>query len=641
MNEEAYHKKAYSLLLGLGLAFFITSVVIDFLFLEFDGACTALRGASFGDALSWATSARVKYLHGVWARPNIDEHHYVIVPFHSLFIWLSYKIHGLTLTGLRFPAFVMVTIVKITICWLAYRELGEKWLVVGLIFTACYFPLNEQTRISNPESIQLGFTFMSALTLYLAENKKNHYLFMLSGLLLGVSYFYKSTIFILPIFPFVYFMAKRWLLNDDEKIFSIKSGMLTIYGGFAIFAILYTICWIIPNIEDIYWLYARGHYDNAYGLDMIIQHVQDPLLLLDEYARWYTDANFMWIASLIVIFILMPIMKVHRLNILDVIIFSYILVLAIQLSYTDLAWRRALTLMPFGCLACIRLANIIFKFNENIEKKLSLLSYFVITLGLYIITYYWVNIIFDEPEFSYKVAFVLAMAIGLLLYLSLRVKPAWTALLLAALIAFHLPITLKYSTNYFTQNSSFIKQGSVKLGNAVGEGWVFGAYYYHLYNVTNAFYVSTWTTFLRPDGFSAAREENLTMPEFAKKYKLWTNSIGDIFRALIIDRFFPAYYHRWELPPNYKEIYHSDVFIDPPPSAVTVSDRYLLVAAQYDEVYVAKTFYNDFLKPYANKLPILGPAVVKVKLLPNFPGDKIVDDTIHKVVKWIPVQRQK
>ncbi len=634
--QKTKHQSIYHILFAIGLVAFVFSTLINYSLLEYDGACTALRGVSFGDALSWATSARIKYLHGIWARPDIDEYHYVIVPIHSFLVWLSYKLHGLTLTGLRFPAFLMVTFVKMLICYLAYRELGKKYLIFALFFTAVYFPLNEQTRISNPESVQLGLMFISAVVLLFADNYRKKYLFLLSGILLGIAYFYKSTIFLLPLFPLAYFLSKRWLLKDKEVIFSPKADTIFVYAGFLLVVGIYVAFWIIPNLENLFWMYARGHYGTSYGLDMIIQRAKDPLLLRDEFARWYVEANFVWIASIVALLALVLMIGKERITKLDVIILAFTVVLSIQLSFTDLAWRRAFTLMPFGCWAFIRITSIVLSLKKDNLCRVNYVSCGLLIVSCYILLYYWITALGGEILMSYKIAFIVAFVIAAVGLFMKKNKPLWIAILFAILIGLHLPTSFKYSKNYFLQNSDFIKQGSIELGAAVGEAWVFGAYYYHLYNRANAFYVSTWTTLLMPDSFSAAREEHMTMPQFAKKYKLWTNTLGDLFRAVIINRYYPQYYQRWELPVNYREKYHSDVFIYPPLSAVTVSDRYLLVGAENDDVYITKSFYDEFIKPYANKTPILGPAVLTVNKIQDLPGEKHGVDTIHKVINWMP-----
>ncbi|MFZ5585093.1 MAG: ArnT family glycosyltransferase [Thermodesulfobacteriota bacterium] len=621
-------------MLALAVLAFGAATVINYTSLEFDGACDALRAASFGDALSWATSARVKFLYGQWARPLLDEHHYVIVPMHSLLVWLSYKLHGLTLTGLRFPAFLLITLGKLLICYWAYRELGKRFLVAALVLLALYFPLNEHTRISNPESIQMGVILLSMLALHQAEARRNQWLFYLSGALLGLAYFYKSTIFILPAYPLVYFGVKRWLLADPQPVFAKKSGLFQAYAGFILVSLLYFLAWVIPNLPELYWLYARGHYTNYYGWDLLLSRLRDPLMLTDDVAHFYTQANTLWLAALALWGGLVILLERRHLVRTDVIFFAYCLVMTVQLSYTDPSSRRALTLLPIGYWALLRLAHLVSLGRSlRFQARPGIVRQVLVVLACYLAFSALVGVFRDSGSFA--AAAGLALVVGLLLVHLLDARPWWGLVLTALLLAPGLPGAARHSLSYFTSNTGTIKNNSLEMGRVAGQGRVFGGYLYQLYNRCQANYVSTWTTNLLPDGFSAARAEHMTMPEFAKKYRLWNWTLPDIFRSVVISRFYPEHYQRWELPPDYRSVYHSDVFIIPPPSAVTVADRYLLVGAKEPTVYVTQAFYEGFLKPYANQIPVLGPALLTFQVMPATPDQPFTSDTLHKVLGWV------
>lgn len=633
--ETVRRRPVENLLLGLAAVVFGGSLAFNFWGLELDGVCDALRGASFGDALSWATSARNKFLYGQWARPFLDEHHYVIVPLHSLLVWLSYQVHGLTLTGLRFPAFLLITLSKLLICYLTYREMGKRFLIAALALLALYFPLNEHTRISNPESIQLGVILFSLVVLHQADSRRNQLLFFLSGLLLGLGYFYKSTIFILPAFPLLYLLTKRWLLADPQPIFSKKSGLYQMYAGFGLFSLLYFLIWVIPNLAELYWLYARGHYTTYYGLDLLLARLRDPLMLTDSLARYYTHANTLWLAALALWGAVILLLDRRHLLRADIVFFAYYLLMVIQLSYTDVAWRRALTLVPLGYWALLRLAHLLTLSRQlQFQARPGVLRQVLVIVSCYLAFSSLVGVVMAEGSFA--IAAALALLVGLALIRLLGARPWWGMALMILLLVPSLSAAFGHSLAYFTHKADTIKQNSLEMGRVAGEGRVFGGYLYHLYNRCQANYVSTWTTNLLPDGFSAARAENLTMPEFAHKYRLWTWTLHDIFRALVITRYYPEHYQRWELPHDYQAVYHSDVFIIPPPSAVTVADRYLLVGANDPAVYVTRTFYEGFLKPFANQLPVLGPSLMTFKVMPMTPDQPFTTDTLHKVMGWVP-----
>ena len=202
-------------LLGTSTAVFMASLIYGFYLLEADPLPLNLSGTAFGDAMAFAQSARVKFLHGVWFRPDLDDWRPVfMVPVHSFLTWLGFTLKGLTLSGLRLFPFVFVSLGKLAALWLLWREFKSiPYLAAGMLLLALYAPINEMSRIGAVDSVQLGLYMLTVVCLIAALNKGQRSLYLLAGALCGLTFVFKTSAFLWPLFPyfFLYFRAK---LND-------------------------------------------------------------------------------------------------------------------------------------------------------------------------------------------------------------------------------------------------------------------------------------------------------------------------------------------------------------------------------------------------------------------------------------------
>lgn len=208
-------RKSDYLLLGASGAVFLASLIWGFHLLEADPLPITLSGTAFGDAMAFAQSARVKFLHGVWYRPDLDDWRPVfMVPIHTFLTWLGFSLQGLTLTGLRLFSFVFVTAGKLAALWLLWREFKSiPYLAAGMLLLALYAPINEMSRIGALDSTQLGLFMLTVVCLIAALNKGRRILYLLAGVLCGLTFIFKTSAFLWPLFPyfFIFFRAK---LND-------------------------------------------------------------------------------------------------------------------------------------------------------------------------------------------------------------------------------------------------------------------------------------------------------------------------------------------------------------------------------------------------------------------------------------------
>ncbi|MGD8564502.1 MAG: hypothetical protein PVG03_18320, partial [Desulfarculaceae bacterium] len=183
---------------------------------------------------------------------------------------------------------------------------------------------------------------------------------------------------------------------------------------------------------------------------------------------------------------------------------------------------------------------------------------------------------------------------------------------------------------YFFDNSFHIKRQSLAMGQMVGRGRVYGGYIFHLYNQTEAYYLSTWTAGLKPIGLRWAEDQGLSVAQWTEKYKFKSSAALKMWLA---EKLFPGFYSRWQLPPNYRELFHSDLILTPPPSAMTVSHRYLVKGASEKELYLTSGWAKNFAK-LTNKIPILGPEVMRLRMIPRFPDQKPGFTGLHRVAGW-------
>ena len=210
---------SYLLLYASG-AVFLVSLIWGFNLLEADPLPVGVSGTSFGDAMAFAHSARVKFLHGVWYRPDLDDWRPVfMVPIHTFLTWLGFSLQGLTLTGLRLFSFVFITLGKLSALWLLWREFKSvPYLAAGMLLLALYAPINEMSRIGALDSTQLGLYMLTVVCLIAALNKEWRSLYLLAGALCGLTFIFKTSAFLWPFFPYFFLFLRAKLNNRLPKL---------------------------------------------------------------------------------------------------------------------------------------------------------------------------------------------------------------------------------------------------------------------------------------------------------------------------------------------------------------------------------------------------------------------------------------
>ncbi|MFH1035923.1 MAG: glycosyltransferase family 39 protein [Pseudomonadota bacterium] len=201
-------------LLWLALAVFAGGLIYNFVLLEADRLPFFLNGTSFGDEVGFAHSARIKYLHGVWFRPDLDDWRPIfLIPLHSFLVWLGFELAGLTLTGLRLNAFFFMALTKGVICFLVWRQYKNVgYLIASLLLVTLLPPLNEMSRTGAVDSGQTGLMALTLLCLVSARDGQTRLRYLLAGVFCGLAFCYKLSAFLWPLFPYAFLQA-RWRLS--------------------------------------------------------------------------------------------------------------------------------------------------------------------------------------------------------------------------------------------------------------------------------------------------------------------------------------------------------------------------------------------------------------------------------------------
>lgn len=208
---------APSWLAWLALALFLASLAYGFGLLEADRLPHQINGTAFGDEMAFAHSARIKHLHGVWSRPDLDDWRPIfLVPLHSFLVWLGFEAFGLTLTGLRAPAFFLLALAKVLICLLVWREYKKtSYLVLSLLLVSLLPPLNEMSRTGAVDSPQTGLIALSLFFMVTARDGQTRARHLLAGVFCGLAFCYKLSAFLWPLFPYAY-LHLRWRLGRER-----------------------------------------------------------------------------------------------------------------------------------------------------------------------------------------------------------------------------------------------------------------------------------------------------------------------------------------------------------------------------------------------------------------------------------------
>ena len=156
----------------------IFSFVHLFIFFNLEMDPFANIGSSFGDAMAWIHSARIKFLHGVWHRPNMDDWRPIfMVPLHQFQAYLGFKLAGLNLLGLRLFPFLCSIIIKLLIVFFVWTELGLISAAIALLFASFFAPLLQFSILGSMDVVQTSLFMISILFFYLAQ--KNDKIFIL------------------------------------------------------------------------------------------------------------------------------------------------------------------------------------------------------------------------------------------------------------------------------------------------------------------------------------------------------------------------------------------------------------------------------------------------------------------------------
>lgn len=635
MNDKRAVHFNSKLWIGISLVFLFVATLFCFGLLESDAYPLSISGLAFGDGMVWATSARVKFLNGVWARPGIDEPVFSMIPLHSLAVYLGFLLNGLTLIGLRLVSFVGILATKFIIAYWVYRYAGKAYAVLAIVFLALFYPLNEMSRACNPEAIQIFLFSASVFLLLMGEEKQKLGYYALAAILMAICHVYKTSIFLLPAFPLIYWVMYAKFNGEKLKLPGWNSVPTIFYAVLVGAGIIYIVTWMLPHWSDFYGLFLRGNYSGETGTsNNLIRHLLDPFMAscISEWSYNYISGNLIWMVSIPALAALLCAMEPSRRSRLDTVFLAYSLMMLVQISISDFSWRRFFTIIPLGHWAVFRLIYLVLNWRDfPLRQQIGWKAWLIMGYCVYVISVTIAAVLGAKSDYPlYYAGLAAAPLIIIAIYMMTKRWPKTMASSLLAGLIMTSSWGWGLSYNYFFNDTYYVKESSLAL-RQLDTARTYGLYTFGLYNQTNSYYSNTWTTLLRPTDMVWASSQGLTVRELAEKYRFRSQ------RALLIwltGYFSPEFYDRWVLPPDYANKYQSDVFLTPPPSAVTVSSRYLLMRAKEKEVYITPSWAH-FLTKYSDQKPVLGPPVLKVTSPPETWGGKPHISTVSRIESWV------
>lgn len=596
---------AYRAFLVFAALLFIGQEVYGFWALELDGAPDSLRGVSFGDCMGWAAPSRIKFLHGVYERPYVDLPFQVVTPFYSLLTWIGFELFGLTLTGLRFFSYVAMIVVKLGFIWLIWRHLGAKYFPWVILFVSVYSPFLAFSQIGNPEVVQMALLTITMLLLAKAEKVRSTKLYFLCGIVLGVTIVYKPHLFLMPLYPAIFFIVRYFWNQEIPRSLKIHlADCLSLYSGLILFLAAYSLAWLLPNLSDfIHFSLLDMGYMPAINTLSILTHLLDILMFLTPNSEVFFNPNAIWLMGSVIFVMLLMLARRQQVSHWDMIALSYIIYTFFQLAYTYSqggGFYRIFTLLPLGCYAFFRSLDFAIRHREVFgETRPSFLRWLIISYCVYILLFK-VLLLFSFPgNFAMTASAIAAIVLAWgFYYLSRSHSRTFSIVIITFLAACSFGFW-QHSYNHFTNHQTIIRDTSITL-NKLGDAKAFGLYQYSLYNQIDDIYLGSFASSSQPTDFKWASSQGLTMEELARKYRfrsVWALAIW------VTGLLQPDIYSRWRLPPDYRSKFQSGVFITPAPSSNTPSSRYLLVGAMRPEVYMIQG-WPQFLARYGNKVPI-------------------------------------
>jgi hypothetical protein len=610
---------------------FLSITAWVFTLLESDGAPSAVRGISFGDGLAMMVSARVKYIYGTWARPFIDEPQHIMLPLHNLLIFWGFKLFGLTLTGMRLFSFVFMTAGKAALAGLACWQLGKNRLWWVLVLLALYFPLNEASLMANPEVVQSILIIFSAMVLLSAGDKQSYCLYCVSGVLLGLAFIYKTNFFWLPLYPAIYYCLSHWWRSQLGASPNLRT-LICCYSGFLSVLLFYFLVWIIPNLEEFLWILLRTEYVGLTGLKAFLIRIKDPLLLYIDIEPYFTSANLPGLMAILLVTPLLLLLAPKSLKRVDIAWLSLLFVTAWHSAISLPAWRKEFIVLPLSVWAIIRLIDLISSPRTLKITHKSIVGWLVGVYCLWAIirTMAW-NFDFDlGPNWTGLACLLATLPLGFILHYFGKHKPLWLSGFLALVLLITLPGALIRAYHFFSSPTYQIKEQSIAMGKKVGTARVYGGYNFQLYNRAESYYLSSWTGGLKPIGYRWAESQGLSVGELASKYKFRSSKALLLWLA---EQLFPGFWRRWSLQPEDSSRYHSNLILTPPKGAMTPSPRYLVVGANEPNVYITAGWAHLFAE-LTNKIPKLGPEVMKLQMPQRIPEKQSEAVGLHRVVGW-------
>lgn len=545
----------------LVISLYILSEVYIWFLLEADNYAGDFFVGGFRDSMSWAHSARIKFLHGVWFREYMDDWRPIfIVPIHQVLTWIGYNLFGLTLTGHNFFSFLSVALVKVLILSVVYKEFGWGYLLVASIGLCCYAPLNELSRTGSLDAVQMGLYLLSGLMLYFFSGKNEKKYLFITGLCIALATAYKISGLLFLFLPLVYFLLKDGVKTVWVDLRNRKSDIFYCYAGVFVFSFFYFL-WLIPNLDEFVYFSVR-----MFGLSGNIVSIFDVSLILDRFLSLTSSKSFdeglvafhsYWLFGYFIYLMSFSFLPRGKVRVIDTLLVSVFIVFVFQIVFFDMAFRRYMGLMPFSIIAIARTISIVMD-NSSLERT-GWKNYVIFSLSFYYLLSLILLYFFDIKAGGVVLTVVLFVSV-LFFYRTLILLIYRKLIILLPLLfisLYFLPANIHYANQMYTKKTYEIKESSIDLGKKIGKARVIEAQEYGLYNKTESGYMGSHSGQYKPDGWVYDENKKQTLREFSEqeyKNNFWA------LKLKFFDWLYPDYIDKWYLPTNYKELYHSNVF---------------------------------------------------------------------------------
>ena len=425
---------------------------------------------------------------------------------------------------------------------------------------------------------------------------------------------------LLPLLAVVYFILHSSVYHGPASLWAgDKKAIIWTHGGLAAVGVLSLVFWIIPHLDSFLYFSWR-----MFGPNMHFVSPGQSWLLLNNALGFINVAwgpvmeagilpfHGLWIFGLLGWAMLQSLLRPKAYGDLDVLFLVMLPLFFLQCVFFDLLWHRNYGLMLLGILGLIKLLQAAREWRELAwAEKISpgaalILGYALAILG----TRFLFQINFKTLDQKFLTMAPLALAGMALAWLVIRLRIRAFALVVALAGLILVPSALLQSWNYYSQPTFGLREASRELGRRLGRARLLEFYQYGLYNQVECGYIGNFRGQVKPIGFTW---EEKHVPSLRAAL---INSQKDSFKArlyLALDKAYPGFLDRWELPADYQTRYHSKWLVSPPGRP---SPKFVIIGANEKEVYITPQAWKKYNR-WSDSSPALSQEMFELPMAPH------------------------